>query len=148
MLFSASDSEVKLCFAILLDDSAPFVFRAFFRLHDPKVPAPYVTCGCDHRGGRRLMGTGSSHRASASSSCSSRAGPPRTSSRRELAPARCAATASSPDHRSSQAARAAGRSTAGVDSSRCRASKCKKSAASAPKQPLTSRTTSQQRQSG
>ena len=47
--------------------------------------------------------------------------------------ARCAATASSPDHRSSQAARAPGRNTADVDSARWRASRRKKSAASAPK---------------
>ena len=66
-------------------------FRAVFRLHDPKVLSLYGTCGCHHRGGRRLMGTGCSHRASASSSGSSGAGPtthdslPTGSSRRELA---------------------------------------------------------------
>ena len=69
-----------------------YSFRAVFSVHSPRREG--------------------SHRASASSSCSSGAGPathdspPSGSLRRELSYARCTATARSPDHRSSQAARA------------------------------------------
>ena len=73
-----------------------------------------------HRGPLRLPSTGSCQRTSAKTSCSSGASPARLhspasgSSSSDAAMARCAATASRPDQRATQAAHAAARSGAGI----------------------------------
>ena len=113
-----------------------FFFHAYLRLH----------CGnpVEGMGGRRLARTGTSPRASASSSgksgtaSSPLTSPASGSSCREVAYARWAATASSAAHRATQAACAAGRRWAGTAAARCRASRHKKVAASSPKRPPTS----------
>ena len=75
------------------------------------------------------MGTGSCQRTSARTWCSSGASPATLhspasgSSRRVAANARCAATASNPDQRATQADRAAGRSAAGTAEALCCANK-------------------------
>ena len=68
------------------------------------------------------------------------------SSSSDAATARCAASASRPDHRATQAARAAARSGTGTSKARCPASKRSQVAASAPKRPPTSTPTTTKRQ--
>ena len=106
-----------------------------------------------HRGPWRLPSTGSCQRTSAKTSCSSGASPARLhspakrgSSSSDAAMARCAATASRPDQRATQAARAAARSGAGTSRARCPASRRSQVAASAPNRPPTSTPTTTKRQ--
>ena len=114
---------------------------------DGKAPTPGP-----HRGPWRLPSTGSCQRTSARTLCNSGASPARLhspasgSSSSDAAMARCAASASRPEHRATQAARAAARSGSGTSKARCPASKRSQVAASAPKRPPTSTPTTTKRQ--
>ena len=132
LLFSLSLSRSFSLLAIQLDGMASLTQRRL------------LAGAYGGRAGRRLARTGSSPRASASSSGRSRmvssplTSPASGSSSRELAYARWAATASSATHRATKAVCAAGRRWAGTAAARCRASRRKKVAASPPKRPATS----------
>ena len=93
---------------------------------------------------KRLPIVGSCQRTSARTSRSSSASPATLhspasgSSNKDAATARCAATASSPDHRATHVARAPARMAACTSEARCPASIRSQVAASAPNQPRTS----------
>ena len=128
-----------------LASSATFGFPHpnFFPPARSAGPLPHEARSCGQR----------SHSASASNLYSPGSGPgthdrpPSGSPRREASVSALRRDSEQPDHRSSQAARAAGRSTAGVDFARCRASRRKKSAAFVPNRPPNSTPTATSRKS-